>query len=342
MNRVKNLLLKSANILSLEPLKRWSPVEVIIPFHHLVSDSPVPYIEPLYGFKNTVQFEQDLDFLLQNFTPISLTDIIAGINNDRPLPSKSFLITFDDALKQVYEVAMPILLKKGVPAALFIVPNFLDNKHLFYDLKKGLILNRIEQHPPSNALLQKIGTVIQQPGLTTNSLIHFLRSINYLNQNLTEDLGKLLEIDFDNFLRTEKPFMTTAQVQTFIKKGFSVGAHSMDHPLYRLISLEEQIRQTEESLKWIADAFNLPYKAFAFTHVDTGVSSAFFDYIFNRSPIRPDIIFGNTTGKLEQHKRVLHRFIGENPALPIETMVKSIMGYSAANKLMGNQFVKRA
>lgn len=323
-------------------MKRWSPVEVIIPFHHLVSDSPVPYIEPLYRFKNTAQFEQDLDFLLQNFTPVSLTDIIAGINNDRPLPSKSFLITFDDALKQVYEVAMPILLKKGVPAALFIVPNFLDNKHLFYDLKKGLILNRIEQHAPSEALLQKIGTVIQQPALTTNSLIHFVRSINYLNQHLTDDLGRLLDIDFDSFLRTEKPFMTTAQVQTFINKGFSVGAHSMDHPLYRLISLEEQIRQTEESLKWVTDTFKLNYKAFAFTHVDTGVSSAFFNYMFNRSPTQPDIILGNTTGKLEQHKRVLHRFIGENPALPIETMVKSIMGYSAVNKLMGNQFVKRA
>lgn len=342
MSRFKQIFFKGVNVFNLNWLKKASPVNVIIPFHHLVSDAPVPYIEPLYRFKNTQQFERDIDFLLKNFTPVTLTDLIAAAKQERPLPKKSFLITFDDALKQVYEVAMPILQRKGVPASLFIVPDFLDNKLLFYDLKKGLILDHLLKHTLSAPTLQQAAALTNQTLANKNVLIEFVRSINYLNRDLTDKLGELLNIDFEGFLEKEKPFMSTQEVKNFIAKGFEVGAHSLDHPLYRLIPLEEQIRQTEASLKWVAETFDLPYKVFAFTHVDKGVSQEFFDHMFNKADTVPDLILGNTTGKLEHHPRVLHRFIGENPLVPIEAMVKSVLLYSTVNKLTGNQFVKRA
>jgi peptidoglycan/xylan/chitin deacetylase (PgdA/CDA1 family) len=127
----------------IEWLKNNAPIDLLIPYHHLVSDEPLPYIERLYAFKNARQFETDLDYLLSHFQPVSLQEVIAHTRQGIPFSKKSFLLCFDDGLRQVYEVAAPILLRKGIPAALFVNPSFVDNAELFYDLKKGLILDAL-------------------------------------------------------------------------------------------------------------------------------------------------------------------------------------------------------
>jgi hypothetical protein len=156
--------------------------------------------------------------------------------------------------------------------------------------------------------------------------------------------------------------MTSPEIKELLAKGFAVGSHSIDHPLYALLPLEEQIRQTRESTDWVIKTFQMPYKAFAFPHIDTGVPHAFFEeFVGGGSPgtdsaghrnsstpgtgsTRPemDLLLGNSTGMLENHPRVLHRFIGENPAIPIETMVKSVLAYGVLRKKTGRQFVHRS
>jgi hypothetical protein len=156
--------------------------------------------------------------------------------------------------------------------------------------------------------------------------------------------------------------MTSAEIKELIQKGFAVGSHSIDHPLYSLIPLQEQIRQTLVSTDWVTKGFDLPYKAFAFPHVDRGVGQAFFREMIDPAqpqldPVHPqidpahpqldpahpqlDLILGNSTGMLEKHPRVLHRFIGENPAIPIDRMVKSVLAYSAIRRRLGKQYVQR-
>ena len=136
--------------------------------------------------------------------------------------------------------------------------------------------------------------------------------------------------------------MTTEEIRDFIKDGFSVGAHSMDHPLYSLISLQDQIRQTVDSVNWVYDTFNLSYKSFAFPHVDKGISRGFFQQLLNHNPSTVDIIFGNQTAMLERNYGVWHRYIGENPALPAKTMVNSVLAYAWLRQQMNASFVKRA
>ncbi len=141
---IKRLGFAGLSALNMEWLKKRSPIGVIAPFYHLVSDKPVPHIDKLYPYQDSRQFEADLDQLLRHFQPLGLDDIIRQQQTGRPFEKKGFLISFDDGLRQVYETAAPILLRKGVPAALFLNPSFVDNKDLFYNFKKGLILDRLD------------------------------------------------------------------------------------------------------------------------------------------------------------------------------------------------------
>jgi peptidoglycan/xylan/chitin deacetylase (PgdA/CDA1 family) len=346
---IKRIGFAGISTLNIEWLKKRSPLEVVSPFHHLVSDEPVPYIEKLYAFKNSAQFEADLDFFLRHFHPFTLEEIIQHIRTGRPFDKKGFLICFDDGLRQVYETAAPILLRKGVPAALFLNSAFVDNKDIFYNFKKGLILDKFDRSNVSNNLLQEAARVLAQ---NTDAITQFqtgtipqlrsaIRSINYLNRRLVDELGPLFGIDFEEFRLRQRPFMTTPEIKELIAKGFAIGSHSIDHPLYALLPLDEQVRQTRESTDWVIKTFGLPYKTFAFPHIDTGVGHAFFQHFVDPAAPQMDLLLGNSTGMLERNPRVLHRFIGENPYIPIDRMVKSVLAYSAIRKQLGGGYVQR-
>ena len=357
MGPVKHLYFSGVSTLDIEWLKKKSPLDILIPFHHLVSDEPIPAIKRLYSFKNSRQFEEDLDYLLRYFKPVSVPEIIERQRRGIPFDSKRFLLTFDDGLRQIYEVVAPILWRKGVPAALFVNPSFVDNKELFYDLKKGLILDRLAglaglagQHsrlppglPSGKQIFTEAGSMFGQTFSSYAKLETAIRSINYLNRSLTDKLGCLLELDFESFRKEKKPFMTKDEIKILSGKDFSIGAHSIDHPLYSLVGPQEQLRQTLESADWVANTFDQSYKTFAFPHVDTGVSHAFFQQLVGEESSRPplDLILGNTTGMMEQHPRVFHRFIGENPAIPAAKMIKAVLAYSIFRKKLGKSYVKR-
>lgn len=369
MSLLKNIAFSLLGRIRLGTLQQFLPELIIIPFQHLISDSYLDYISPLYSFKSLAAFENDLDFLLANFTPVSLTGLIDTIKQGRPLAPGSFLLTFDDGFSQIYTAVVPILLRKGLGAAFFVNPAFVDNKVLFYDLKKGLILDKLLTVALTRAAAGKIAGLFEAENAVPNrpdrggrqiltgrqnflvhgatsviqgKLIRQVRLINYHSRILCDHIGEVLDIDFDQFLLSRRPFMTSNELQILADKGFHLGAHSIDHPLYSLLTLEEQLVQTRESVSWVADKFNLSYRAFAFPHTDYGVSSGFFEAL-ETGPVtgRPDIILGNRTGRLEKNPKVFHRFAGENPALPLSAIINTIQFYQLAGKVVGLQYLQR-
>ena len=72
---------------------------VFLPFYHVVSNDELPHILNL-KYRNVEQFEKELDFYLQHFTPVSLEDLLLPVS----LKKKSFHITFDDGLRECTEI----------------------------------------------------------------------------------------------------------------------------------------------------------------------------------------------------------------------------------------------
>ena len=333
----KNALLSSLRVLNIRWLKSQAALPILLPYHHVVSDEPVPYIDPLYAYKNTRQFEKDLDWLLRHFRPVSLPDIL----RQPPSAPDSFLLCFDDGLRQVYEIVLPILTRKGVPAALFVNPCFVGNKTVFHDIKKGWLLHRLSQRAPRPAVIGEACRLLRCRVASAHHLYNAIYAIGYDSRSVLDPLAVLLGVRWDEFARDYQPAMTMPEIRTWIAKGMAVGAHSMDHPLYSRLPIAEQLSQTLESMDWVSDKLAIPYRAFAFPHVDTGVGEAFFQKLFSASR-PPDLVLGNTTGMLEARPGVLHRFIGEDPDRSIESMAKAVLAYSACRKLIGRPYVRRS
>jgi len=60
------------------------------------------------------------------YTPIGIDDLIAASKNERPLPDKAVLLTFDDGLKSVYTDVYPLLKIFEYPAVVSVVTDWLD------------------------------------------------------------------------------------------------------------------------------------------------------------------------------------------------------------------------
>jgi hypothetical protein len=132
-----------------------------------------------------------------------------------------------------------------------------------------------------------------------------------------------LGIDFNHYAASVKPYLTSAQIKLLIENGFDIGGHSIDHPLYSELSIEEQLTQTLESMRLLSERYQYDCRVFAFPFTDAGISGAFFERTFRESPIK--LSFG--TGG------VLPHFFGYN--LPRFTMERCDR---PAGEIVGRQF----
>jgi len=283
----------------LKTLIKISKQPLLLPFYHLVSDAPPLFVKNLYKPKTVKQFKEDLDFFLENYTPITLEEVIQYNKGEITLTKPSFHLTFDDGLANFYHTIAPILIKKKIPATVFLNTDFVDNKELFYRYKASLLIDNYlncdtEKKQVYADFITDKTTVLSN---TKKSIKHFLLSISFQKKHFLDELADKLNYSFSDFLAKEKPYLSLIQIKDLQKKGFTFGAHSLNHPLYADLSLAEQVKQTQESVNWIKNNLDEKHLVFSFPFHDIGISKSFFDKIktnltlsFGTSGIKKDEI----------------------------------------------------
>jgi peptidoglycan/xylan/chitin deacetylase (PgdA/CDA1 family) len=311
----------------------------VLPYYHIVNDEPVLHVKHLYSFRNVQQFKDDLDVFLKHYKAVNLHELLASLNGGRPLPENSFLLTFDDGFRELHDVIAPILLEKGVPATFFLIKSCLDNDDMAHHNKISLLVEHL-RHNASDTAKAALLKTLSRRGFAGDQCEAMLLRVDYANRDLLSDLAKLLEYDFNVYLRKNKPYLTSDQVHNLKKRGFTLGGHSIDHPLFEKLPLEEQLRQTHESVRFVRTRFNLDYSAFAFPHHDTGVSQRFFEKIYSEGEM--NVSFG-TSGMLKERCRWhLQRFPMEKTTATAERIIAYNYARSMQKRLLGRHVIVRA
>ncbi len=284
--------------------------DLIIPYYHMVSDEEVLHVKHLYGYKTVREFRGDMDFLLKNYAPVGLPEVLDHMRGARPLPEKAFLLTFDDGFREMSDIVAPILLEKGISATFFVNSAFTDNKELCYLNKASLLAEHVQRNA-SKGLERQLTEILRSALSASCTVTSDILSVRYGQRSVIDELAQICEVDFGEYLARNRPYLTSGQIRRLIERGFHFGAHSIDHPLYANLSLEEQLRQTVESLRFVRETFRLNYGAFAFPHSDHAVSREFFRRLSESGLI--DLSFG-TAGLLKDGISThLQRFSLEKP-----------------------------
>jgi peptidoglycan/xylan/chitin deacetylase (PgdA/CDA1 family) len=304
-------------ICSWVPRELWHQflgLQLLLPYYHLVSDDEVEHVSGLYKFRTVRQFQADLEFFLRYYTPVSLGEVICHLDGDHCLPKRSVLLTFDDGFREIYEVVAPLLHAKGVPAVFFLITSAIDNRELCYPQRKSLLLYRLAKLKDSSARAAA-SQILTQAGVNGTDTATAIRGITYHQRHLLDQLGTVLECDFAAYTASAQPYLTSEQIRTLLKRGFAIGAHSVDHPLYTELDLEHQLQQTTESLRWLSQRFQYDCQSFAFPYRDTGISREFFQKAF--ADARLKVSFGGEgLRRQSSFPRHLARFSMEKTELP--------------------------
>lgn len=74
------------------------------------------------------KFKSQLKYLKDNeYTPITMDELYDFLKNNKPIPEKSVVITFDDGYRDNYTTAFPLLKEFNFKATVYVISNFLDN-----------------------------------------------------------------------------------------------------------------------------------------------------------------------------------------------------------------------
>ena len=302
-------------------LKLKTPV--FQPFYHVVSNEKLPHILN-YNYRNIDQFENELDFYLKHFKPVSLNELLDQKNSRR----KVMHLSFDDGLKECSEVIAPVLLKKGIPATFFVNSGFIDNQQLFHKYKASLIFVKLKESPEIKA--EKI---LEENNLNGNKVLN----ASVLQDIILDEAAELVGIDFNDFLTNQKPYLTTEQLLKLKEQGFSIGAHSFNHPEFWKISEDEQLNEIRKSMNWLVEKVNPDIKAFSFPFTDSGVSLNVMKALEKENIC--DVTFGTAGIKYDVLNNHLQRYPVEKPGDFILNL-KAELVYFMLRKIIGKATVK--
>jgi peptidoglycan/xylan/chitin deacetylase (PgdA/CDA1 family) len=252
--KTRNMISIVGQLLPLKCLMAGKKHPPFLPFYHLVTDRQHEFINS-YHVRDTATFELELEYLLKHFNPVSIDELL------RSPKKNSMHLSFDDGLKECFTVIAPILKRKGIPATFFVSSGFVDNNNLFHRFKRSILETK----------------GVLQPG----GKKYFIHEVGDLNR-LAENAG----IDFSTY----QPYMTVAEIQALHNDGFTIGAHSIDHPEMWLLGRDEQYLQVAESMKWVSDHFNPTSKVFSFPFTDDGISMELFKRLHQNKIV--DATFG--------------------------------------------------
>jgi peptidoglycan/xylan/chitin deacetylase (PgdA/CDA1 family) len=299
-----NLLSKGAAWVPLQWARPLSGVSLVVPFYHMVSDAHVPHVSNLYRFRTVAEFKSDVEFLVRHFEPVTLTDIVDALNGTRTFHRQCFHLTFDDGFREMHDIVAPILQRFGVPATFFLNTAFLDGGGLAHHNALSLLLESFESRHVSQAILCQAESLLSPTNVCPNFRSRIL-SIRHDQKFLASALAKILEVDFDQYVHATQPYLSSQQIAMLLAKGFSIGAHSHDHPLYADLPLPKQLEQTRMSMDLIRTRFAVNTKAFAFPYNDDGVPRSFFSAVFDEPFL--DVSFGTSGLVPHFHPRNIQR-----------------------------------
>jgi peptidoglycan/xylan/chitin deacetylase (PgdA/CDA1 family) len=104
------------------PLVRGPGRPLVLGYHRVVDDFGASARTEMPSMLISARmFERHLDWIGRRFRFVSLDEIGARVASGRPFDRPVAAVTFDDGYRDVYEHAFPILRRKGIPAAVFVV-----------------------------------------------------------------------------------------------------------------------------------------------------------------------------------------------------------------------------
>jgi peptidoglycan/xylan/chitin deacetylase (PgdA/CDA1 family) len=332
---MKEMIINVLAAFESENIGKSFPLDYCLPLYHSVSDQELPHLKHVIRYKTTQQFEDDLDHMARNFQFVNWQEFKDYSSGNFKPSKKIALLTFDDGFREFYDVAAPVLERKGIYACNFINPAFVDNKEMMFRCKASLLADAAEK---KKTIDPGIYFILSLKNADRSILQKKILSVNYQEKDVLDQLAEKLEVDFKAYSKQYQPYLSTDQLKELTRRGFGISSHSWDHPKYGDLSLKEQMETTDKTFNYLKENDFL-YESFAFPFTDFEVKKNFFDELYKNKEIYCS--FGCAGIKLDSVKRNFQRISMEMGESGVKILKKEIAYFRLKSLINKNTIVRK-
>ena len=195
------------------------------------------------------QFESNVRAVLRWCDPVDPS--APGRPNDLTSVRNRVLITFDDGHASVVENALPVLLRLGVPALMFVSPGIASGDRVFWwdaahCVESSGARARVAPHlDPERSLVDALKNVRDSDRRTILE-----RAMNEIGPDARRQAA------------------TPEQLRTWRDAGMTLGNHTWDHPCLDQCTEAEQRHQVQAAHAWLDEFVGGPPTFFAYPNGD--------------------------------------------------------------------------
>jgi len=187
---------------------------LVIGYHKVVEDfaaSAAHAMPPLLVGVRTL--ERHLDWIGRRYEFVTLDDVAAIMEGEKRFDKPVAAITFDDGYRDVYEQALPLLLRKGIPAAAFVPTDLVGTGRLLlhdelYLLLSGALSSGSRAFAAMRVLLET------RPQAELRRLVRALRP----------------DVEIPEAALREARLLDWQMLREMSRKGMTIGVHTRTHP----------------------------------------------------------------------------------------------------------------
>jgi peptidoglycan/xylan/chitin deacetylase (PgdA/CDA1 family) len=308
---------------------------IVLTYHSLAGYDAEPEINK-NPYRTKAAFTEDIRFVKDHFNVLSIKEFLEIQQSGRSFPERSILITFDDGLAIQYDHMYPILKSHNIPATFFLNNAFIDNRDLHYERKKYLILRQLDELSDIS-VERKLSELVSDDNIDTFNLKDFIHKLEYNSKKTLDTFAEELGFSFTDYLNENKIYLTTEQIEVMLRNNMAIGGHSIDHPDFTKLSLEDQVDQTLTSVNDLVSKFRLDYKAFAFPYNDRALDTALFEKISDSI----DVSFGTSDFARDEFRMHFHRGSIDNSTQGFKRAMAAIFGKYYIHRFTGKHIIKR-
>jgi peptidoglycan/xylan/chitin deacetylase (PgdA/CDA1 family) len=233
--KLVDLLDRSGVLRRVMQLRRLSPLPIVgvVTFHHIhdARDAANYPYDPDVADASPEQFRRHLETLLRIGTPISMAELLRGLDG-APLPPNPLMITFDDGYRSCHDVALPILERLGVPATFFIATSFVTQRRLYWWERIAVALNLAQRPRAQLSYPRPLEIDARAPG-TCRLLDDLIKDTVGLDvDRFLDELCRALDVEWSPAIEAahaERLIMAPDHVCALARAGMAIESHTRHH-----------------------------------------------------------------------------------------------------------------